>query len=330
MKNFKPTHLALTTLAAASSLSMGCASSAKIQDRAPTVTSDGIFSFESDASGFNTKNFFYDNGEEVVVFDTQFTPEIAEKSIAFIRTKTANPITTVVITHPNPDKFNGAAAFQKIGAKVIASKATTQAIPGTHAYKKYFFVNQAKMFSPDSYPAEAHIDQTFSHDLNLHLRNGETIFLRELSHPGVSNNQTVAYIEKAHALVVGDLVHHKAHAWLEGGIKNGKATPDLAGWIEDLQELQRIFPSQTLVYGGRGESAFLDEATTEQIHYLQIADQIVTNYVNQLDQRQAELRTDKAAAHYKELEKEFSNEFPDYKFSYMIQYGIYGLVNSKL
>ena len=71
-----------------------------------------LFTFTSDAAGFDTHSFWLDTGREVVVFDAQFTAARAEKLIAEIRSKTSHPIRFVVVTHPNPDKFNGAAAFQ--------------------------------------------------------------------------------------------------------------------------------------------------------------------------------------------------------------------------
>lgn len=83
-----------------------------------------LFVYETDANGFNTKNYFYDSGEEVVVFDTQFTNDFAQKSIEYLRTKTKSPIKYLVITHPNPDKFNAIELFRKEGARVIASKKT--------------------------------------------------------------------------------------------------------------------------------------------------------------------------------------------------------------
>ena len=79
-----------------------------------------------------------------MAFDAQFTPDPAEPAIASLRAQTDNPITYLVITHPNPDKFNGAPAFQAEGAEVIASKATADAIPGVHAYKKAGFVGIAR------------------------------------------------------------------------------------------------------------------------------------------------------------------------------------------
>ena len=109
-----------------------------------------IFVYESDGNGFNTKTIFYDYGDEVVAVDAQFTPALAEKSLAFLREKTQNPLTYLIITHPNPDMFNGIPVFQKNGAKVIASNETAKAMAGVHAYKKYYFVNIAKMFTEDT------------------------------------------------------------------------------------------------------------------------------------------------------------------------------------
>lgn len=57
------------------------------------------------------------------------------------------------------------------------------------------------------------------------------------------------------ALVVGELVHHGMHAWLEDGIIDGQASPTLDGWIADLRELETTFAGEPdpTVYGGREE-----------------------------------------------------------------------------
>ena len=309
-------------------LTTACAATPQ-REVSSTRTTPAIYSFESDASGFNTKNYFYDTGEEVIAFDTQFTPETARKSIEFLRTKTQNPITYAVITHPNPDKFNGMSVFQNLGAKVIASSATANSLKDVDAYKKYYFVNIAKMFSDANYPQLSAPDIIFDQNFDLKLRGGESIHLFELAKPGVSSNQTVASIPALNALIVGDLVHHKAHAWLEGGIVNGKPTPTLAGWIADLRELHTQFGARNpIVYGGRGEAALLNPAVSEQIAYLQKADSIVSAYTASVGK--AELQGPNAGAHYAALQALFEKAFPDYALGYMIQYGVYGLVNSKL
>ncbi len=301
MKTFNLALSALLSLAAAT----------------PAFGKGKIYTFESDMSGFNTKNFFYDNGQEVVAFDTQFTPELAEKSIAFLRTKTKNPISYVVLTHPNPDKFNGSAVFQKLGAKVIASERTALNIPSVHAYKKYFFLEVAKMFTESTYPEEARVDITFKKKLSLRLGNGEVISLRELSGPGVSTNQTIATVPSLNSLFVGDLIHHRAHAWLEGGIVGGKATPTIESWIQDLKELKKISRKGAKVFGGRGEVQEVRRAVTEQTAYLKKADEVVSKF--------AKLPGDQTAAIQTALEE----AFPEYELGYMIQYGVYGLVEAR-
>jgi glyoxylase-like metal-dependent hydrolase (beta-lactamase superfamily II) len=325
--------LTATLIVAATSFSSSACSASPVRGAASTTTArPAIHTFESDASGFNTKNFFYDNGEQVVVFDTQFTAQTAEKSIEFIRSKTSSPITHVVITHPNPDKFNGMTAFQKLGAQVIASRRTVEAIPGVHAYKKYFFVEMAKMFTEQTYPLLGTIDVVFDEKHDLRLKNGEIIALSELqSGAGVSSNQTIAWVPSQKAVFVGDLVHHRAHAWLEGGIVNGKPVPTIRTWIAGLQELRSMLRSErdVVVYGGRGEAAPLEQAVRAQIAYLRQADAIVTDYVKSLGARRTELTGEQAASHHQALQARFEKAFPGYSLGTMIQYGVYGLVNSK-
>src|SRR5215204_1461027 len=302
------------------------------QEASPVAGTAGgaLYTYDSGEAGFFTKTYFYDTGSEVVAFDAQFTPELAEAAIASLREQTDNPITYLVVTHPNPDKFNGAPAFQKEGADVIASEATEAAIPGVHEYKKAGFVGMG-MFTEESYPQQASVDETFRDTMTLELGDGKTVELSELSEPGVSSTQTVAFIPELDALIVGDLVHHQLHAWLEGGIVDGQATPTIDGWIRDLRELESEFAGdpEPTVYGGRGEPAPLAEAVADQITYLERADQIVTDYVAGLGDKQAELSSDQAGEHYAAIQAQLAEAFPDYAFPDMIGFSVYGLVNSK-
>lgn len=292
-----------------------------------------LSTYTSDASGFDTHSFYYDTGSEVVVFDAQFTEGLAEKLIADIRARTSSPIRYLIITHPNPDKFNGATAFRKLGAEVIASEATARAIPGVHAYKKYYFVNIAKQFTDASYPVQAVVDRTFTGSYELPLMGGAKVVLSELAHAGVATTQTVAQIPAIDALIVGDLVHGRAHAWLEGGIRDGRPQPDLLAWKLALAELPGLagVSANTTVYGGRGESAALSVAVSEQTRYLSAMEDVVVRYVNGLGAKKLELADPMLApAHYKNLAMLATQAFPGYAFPYLIEYGVYGLVNARL
>jgi glyoxylase-like metal-dependent hydrolase (beta-lactamase superfamily II) len=294
----------------------GCATPA----RSVSSTHGRIIEFKSGPEGFDTRTFFYEGASEVIAFDAQFTPDLAQKSIARLREFTDKPITWLVITHPNPDKFNGASVFKRVGAKVISSQSTAAAIPGVHAYKEYFFVEMAKMFKKGEYPQPVPVDQTFEGDTELVLKGGERIQLRELAKPGVSSTQTVAYIPHVKALMVGDLVHHQAHAWLEGGIVDGKPSPTLTGWIADLKELAKTYPADANVFGGRGKTVDLKTAVPAQIDYLKKAEALVRK---DIQDRGAQVPD------FKALAAQFEKAFPGFALSYMIEYGAYGLVQAE-
>jgi glyoxylase-like metal-dependent hydrolase (beta-lactamase superfamily II) len=288
-----------------------------------------LHSFDGGESGFYTKTHFYDTGDEVVAFDAQFTPEAAAESLRYLAEQTDSPLRTLVLTHPSPDKFNGAPVFKAAGAKVLASAATADAIHGVHEYKKAFFVDSG-MFTEESYPARAEVDETFSGEHVIRFDGGKTVELIELNRPGVSSTQTVAFIPELNALIVGDLVHHEMHAWLEGGIVDGQATATLDGWIANLDELATRFGEENpTVYGGRGEAALLSEAIPAQIAYLERADQIVSEYIATLGDQAAELSGPNAGKHHAAIQAQMVEAFPDHAFPDLIGFSVYGLVNAK-
>lgn len=295
---------------------------------APAVDAGTLGVHQSDQNGFDTRTYWYDDGREVTVFDTQFVPQLTEAMVAAIRKQSANPITRVVVTHPNPDKFNGLSVLHGLGAVSIASEATAGAIAGVDSYKRYFWVKIAKAFTDETYPKVEPIKQTFSGRQVITLKSGETITLTELKNAGVSSTQTVARIDATGDLIVGDLVHHNAHAWLEGGIVGGKPNPNLNSWIAALDELRGL--GGKTVRGGRGDDSPVEEAVSQQQTYLRGMDQIVTDYVAKLGPAKAELDDPaKAQAHYNKIQERAVERFPNMRLAYLVGYGVYGLVNAK-
>jgi glyoxylase-like metal-dependent hydrolase (beta-lactamase superfamily II) len=329
MKTLRSTTRSVVGLTVIAGAAVGVIAAPATNAKTASAPKGALYSFESPAEGFNTKTYFYDTGKEVVAFDAQFTPQAATAAIAFLRTKTKNPITYVVVTHPNPDKFNGTGIFRAEGAIVVASRATADAIPGVHTYKKGFFVNVAKSFTDATYPAQATIDKTFSGSMTLKLTGGANVQLTELSKPGVSSTQTVALIPALSSIVVGDLVHNDAHAWLEGGIVAGSPKPTIDGWIADLNQIAKLVPSSWKVLGGRGSTATVSVAIPKQIKYLKAADQLVATAVAGLaDRKAAAIKNPGLISD--ELTTAFAAKYPTYKLDYMITYGVYGLVAQKL
>lgn len=290
---------------------------------APEATG-ALYKFTSDAAGFDTHSFYYDTGREVVVFDAQFTEPLAQALVEDIRARTDSPIRYVVITHPNPDKFNGVGPLRAAGATVVASEATAAAIPGVHAYKRAAFIANGS-FDEDSYPPQATVDLRFTDTLRLDLLGDATIELQVLGHAGVSSTQTVAHIPAIDALIVGDLVHHDVHAWLEGGIVDGAARPDLTAWTAALDELRAW--GDVTVYGGRGAPAPVEVAVAAQQDYLLGIDAVVREYVAGVDDPDA-FTGEAAADHYAAITAAARAAFPQRGLDYLITYGVYGLVQS--
>lgn len=289
--------------------------------------------FTSDAAGFHTHSAWYDDGKEVTVVDSQFVPEAAQALVADIQKKTRSPITRIIVTHPNPDKFNALSVFHKLGAQSVASKATAAAIPGTDAYKRYFWITVAKAFTDDTYPKLEAVQNTFSGKQTIRLKSGETLSLIELKSPGVSSTQTVVRIDKTGDLIVGDLVHTQNHAWLEGGIVAGKATPDLPGWKAGLQELLTLSKGhpQAKAYGGRGSFVLVAQAVKEQTAYLTKAEAIVDTHISGLGDKKTELLDPaKQGAHHANIQAELAKAFPGYAMPELVGYSVYGLVQQKL
>jgi glyoxylase-like metal-dependent hydrolase (beta-lactamase superfamily II) len=282
------------------------------------------------ARGFQTRTVFYDTGTEVIAFDAQFTPDLAREAIQAIDAATGGkPITYLVITHPNPDKFNGVGPFRARGAKIVASAATANAIPAVHAYKKNFWINVAKQFTDATYPPEATVDETFDGTRTL-TSNGHTVVLSELANAAVTSTQTVAFVADENALVVGDVVHYRAHAWLEGPIPAGDADastlpgPDLAAWARALDELQSSH-GDARVFGGRGGEdpvggVTVSDAASEQKAYLARMKDIVTADL-------ARVGIADRPGLYAAIEKDAQAAFPAYVLPDMIQFGVYGLVD---
>lgn len=284
--------------------------------------------FTSDAAGFDTHTFYYDDGKEVVLIDTQFVPKLTAAMLRQVQSETRSPITRVIVTHPNPDKFNGLASLHALGIRSISSTGVAEAMPAVHLYKKSFWTETMKAFAPAEYPAFENVQQRFDGQRVLKLASGETITLFALRHAGVAAQQVVVRIDATGDLIVGDLVHHHAHAWLEGGLVDGKPVPRVGEWIAALDELPALsaaFPAAK-VYGGRGDFVTVGEAVPAQQAYLRRADAIVRDYVGGLGARRDELWDAEALArHSGELERRFVAAFPDYRLPYMVRYSVYGL-----
>lgn len=279
--------------------------------------------YTSNSDGFDTHTYYYDDGEEVVLIDTQFIPTITQQFVEYVKIETDTPITKVIVTHPNPDKFNGLSYLHRLGIQSISSRKVAEDMIAVNQYKRNFWINQMGMFTEESYPKFEEVQWQFTGDKAIiNLNSGETLSLFKLQNPGIASSQIVVKVDDTGDLIVGDLVHYKAHAWLEGPLVDGQPQPMLQSWIKALDELYEFTNKKALVYGGRGEISSLQVSIKAQQDYLNRAEDIVESYVAYSDFENKSQNVDDVVAL-------FETEFPDYELPYMIKYSVQPLLNQK-
>lgn len=296
------------------------------------AASTAVHLHTSGPEGFSTNSVWIDDGHEVTVIDTQFTPQLAQALIADIGRQTRSPIRRVIVTHPNPDKFNALSVFHSLGAESIASQATVAAMPGVHAYKQYYWVALAKAFTADTYPKLELPTRTFNQELHLPLKNGDSLTLRTLASAGVSATQTVVRLNSTGDVMVGDLVANRTHAWLEGAVDSGKPVFDLAGWKAGLQELLGMVQGepQARLFAGRGPALPVQEAVQAQLAYLQTADTAIANEEQELGaDRIALVDPVRQQPHVEAVQNALVRAFPAYAQPELVGYSLYGWLASR-
>ncbi len=304
------------------------ASAALAAPAAPTA----VHVHTSSPEGFSTNSVWIDDGQEVTVIDTQFTPQGAQALLADIASKTRSPVRRVIVTHPNPDKFNALSVFHRLGAESIASRETAARMAGVHAYKTYYWVNIAKAFTADSYPRLEAPKTSFERTLSVPLKNGDRLTLQVLATAGVSATQTVVRVDSTGDLIVGDLVANRTHAWLEGAVDSGRPVFDLAAWQASLQALPALAAGKPAarLYAGRGPVLPLADAVREQQAYLAAADAAIRRQEERLGADRAAL-TDPARQGplVQAVRDDLVRAFPGHAMSELVSYSLYGWLASR-
>jgi glyoxylase-like metal-dependent hydrolase (beta-lactamase superfamily II) len=194
-----------------------------------------IGTYVSSDEGFRTNSYWIEGDKGLVVIDTQFLLSAAEELIDHAEKSTGKKVVLAIVLHPNPDKFNGAAVFNKRGIKVITSAQVLAKIPAVHELRKTWFYDDYK---PD-YPADAPKIESFGDKTQTLKVEGLELKLHVLG-KGCSAAHVV--VEHAGHIFPGDLVTNDYHSWLELGY--------LEEWIDLMAQLKALAPD--VVHPGRG------------------------------------------------------------------------------
>jgi glyoxylase-like metal-dependent hydrolase (beta-lactamase superfamily II) len=192
--------------------------------------------YTSPTKSYATASYWIEGAQGLVLIDTQFLPKEGLKAVELAEKSTGKKVTTAIVLHPNPDKFNGTFVLQQRGIKVITSAQVAALIPQVHLIRWAWFGEE---FSPD-YPKEAAKPDVFgSQTIELNVE-GLALKLNVLGKGASGAHVVVQYRDN---VFVGDLINPNNHAWLELGF--------ISDWLTRLDDIRAMRPAK--IYPGRGQ-----------------------------------------------------------------------------
>jgi glyoxylase-like metal-dependent hydrolase (beta-lactamase superfamily II) len=192
--------------------------------------------YTSPAKSYSTASYWIEGAEGVFLIDTQFLPKEGIKAVELAEKTTGKKVTSAVVLHPNPDKFNGTALLQKRGIKVFTSAQVAAQIASVHEIRWGWFGEE---FAPD-YPREAAKPDVFG-DKTLELNMDGLALKLHVMGKGASAAHVV--VQHRDHVFVGDLINPNNHAWLELGF--------IGDWLARLDDIRALKPNK--IFPGRGQ-----------------------------------------------------------------------------
>jgi glyoxylase-like metal-dependent hydrolase (beta-lactamase superfamily II) len=210
----------------------------------------------------------------VVLVDAQLTISDATAVRAAID-RTGLPLAGVLITHPHPDHYAGAA--------IIVSGDDTIPIVTTEAVDRIIRRDDALkdvIVGPmmgDEWPRE----RTFPNRLVAtgdHVTiGGATLTVREVG-ACESHADTLWTLDDA-SVFAGDLAYHHMHAYLADG--------NYSEWIETLDVLHRLLPDDVTLYIGHGRPGSKELLVRQRLYVEQFVDAVRRSASLSVDDRSA-------------------------------------------
>jgi glyoxylase-like metal-dependent hydrolase (beta-lactamase superfamily II) len=252
---------------------------------------------------FATSSYWIEGPSGLVLIDTQFLPAVGIEAVEHAEKSTGKKVVAAIVLHANPDKFNGTAALQARGIKVLTSQQVAALIPAVHEKRLAAF---GERYAPD-YPKAAPRPDVFGDRTTELTLAGLKLRAHVL---GAGCSEAHVAIEFDGHFFVGDLVGNGGHAWLELGLVDE--------WLKRIAELRTLSPKR--VHPGRGASGG-PELLDAQEKYLRTVLEIVAaeNPKAVDDEAGIERATAKIIARY-----------PDHEWKVFLQMGVPALWNRQV
>ena len=193
--------------------------------------------------------------QEAILVDAQWRSSDA-KEVAKMITDSGRELTHILITHGHPDHYWGLGTILEVfpTAKVLAREGVRTEIANQFAAK---WIHWQPLMGDDM-PLTPVVPDVLEGDKLL--LEGKEIRIIDLP-PNEVENSVVYYVPSAQALIAGDLIFSRMHAYF-ADLNNP------SGWIEALQLMKTVGPIKTIYpgHGPVGDANLIDEA----IHYMEV------------------------------------------------------------
>jgi glyoxylase-like metal-dependent hydrolase (beta-lactamase superfamily II) len=256
------------------------------------MTTPAIHRYCSRPEAFLVNSWIIELVNGLVIVDSQFLVSEATALIQKVR-ELGKPPVALLITHPHPDHYNGAALIQAAfpNIEIIATQNTFNGIKSSEAPKRAFWT---PIHHEDYPPTTAFPTRIAASGEPLSLAGANFIF-QDL---GAGECESIGMISMPEhgILFSSDLIYNGVHPWLA----EGRST----AWLEQLTRVLTTYPDVRQVYPGHG-------AATNRVGF-----NTMRHYINRF---QVLLRT---LADHAAVATAMKKEFPDYPLEMLLDYNI--------
>lgn len=184
---------------------------------------------------FSVSSSLIEGPNEVLLVDAQFEKSNAEKLVKMIR-DTGKKLTTVYVSHKDPDFYFGLSAIRKAfpDVKIVATPATVEGIKATIKLKNDFWGPIMK----ENAPTELIVPDVLDGD-KLTV-DGETVQVVGLN--GSDPSHTVLWVPSKKTILGGVPIYENLHVWMADN-----QTPESRDhWREILNEILDLKPERVI------------------------------------------------------------------------------------
>ncbi|RDJ27021.1 MBL fold metallo-hydrolase [Bosea caraganae] len=216
--------------------------------------------FTAPEAAFLVNSFILEGDESIVVIDAQFLVSSA-RALRRQIDAIGKPIAALILSHPHPDHYNGAAVLLDGLGKVpvLATSATAEGIRATAEAKRLYWTPHYGTDYPRRF---VYPDRIIASGETLRF-GGIELVVDDLG-PSEASDNVALFTPRTGELFASDLVYSACHPWLA----EGRA----ALWLAQLDGVAKRYADVARVHAGHGPSGAIELLDAQQRYIVDFED----------------------------------------------------------